>query len=151
MIKFSDNEGETWNSEKDVYIAGTTAREGCWEPALLQLPSGELHLYFANEYNTPSNDQNIILLRSFTEGETWNSPEIVSYRVGYRDGMPVPVFLQNEKVIALAIEDNGIDGVFKPVIIYTTMADNWKSGIIYGNSSKRWYALRSDYQLKTGV
>ena len=147
MLKYSDDGGETWYSERDVYIAGTIPEEGCWEPVFLQLPSGELQLYFASEHHVTVRYQNITMLRSFDNGETWQSPEIISFRDGSRDGMPVPVYLRDNKGIACAIEDNGINGYFKPVIIYTDTDDNWLSGTVLGNSPKRWHALRSDYQL----
>lgn len=151
MIKFSNDGGKTWQSEQDVYTAGTTAEEGCWEPYFLQLPSGELQIYFANEHNVTNRYQNITMMRSADNGATWRLPEIVSYRAGARDGMPVAVNLQNGKGIAMAIEDNGINGAFKPVIVHTDADDNWVSGTVYGNSSKRWHALRSDYRLSSGV
>ncbi len=147
MIKASDDGGKTWNSETDVYMAGNTPEYGCWEPVFLQLPSGELQLYFANEFTVPVHDQNITMLRSFDGGQTWGEPEVVCYRKGSRDGMPVPVYLQENKGIVLAIEDNGIEGFFKPVIIHTAVEDNWKSGTVTGIHPSRWHALRSDYRL----
>lgn len=93
MIKFSSDDGRTWKDEQTVYTAGIVFNEGCWEPVVLQLPSGELQLYFANEYNTAGSSQNILMMRSFDQGATWNAPEIISYRNNKRDGMPVPVYL----------------------------------------------------------
>ena len=151
MIKFSNDAGRTWHSEQDVYTAGNISEDGCWEPVFLQLPSGEIQLYFANEHNVESRYQNITMLRSFNNGQTWQTPETVAYRHGFRDGMPVPVYLQDDKGIVFAIEDNGINGPFKPVIIHTDINDNWKSGTITGTSSKRWHALRSDYQLASEI
>lgn len=151
MIKISDDSGTNWHSEQDVYTAGIIAHDGCWEPYFLQLPTGELQIYFANEHNVTVHYQNITMMRSFDNGDTWQSPEIISYRDGSRDGMPVSVYLQNKKGIAMAIEDNGINGAFKPVIIYTDAGDNWESGTVSGNSSKRWHALRDDYRLQSKV
>ena len=31
MMKFSDDCGDTWYGEQDIYVAGVTKREGCWE------------------------------------------------------------------------------------------------------------------------
>jgi hypothetical protein len=152
MIKKSVNGGATWTDEKSLYEAGTVFEDGCWEPAFLQLPTGEIQIYFANENPyRESSEQEISLIRSFDNGETWSAAEKISFRAGTRDGMPVPVYLQNSKGIALAIEDNGINGTFKPVIVHTTVADNWSSGFVAGNSTRRWHALRSDYRLPTDV
>ena len=148
MIKRSDDGGATWSGEQTLYEAGTLFGDGCWEPAFLQLPIGEVQIYFANEAPyTTSNEQEISLLRSFDNGLTWSNAEKISFRTGSRDGMPVPVNLQNGKGIALAIEDNGIDGTFKPVIVHSSIADNWLSGYVSGDSSRRWHALRSDCRL----
>ncbi|MDR1809376.1 MAG: T9SS type A sorting domain-containing protein [Prevotella sp.] len=152
MIKKSVNRGATWTDEQSLYAAGTVFGDGCWEPAFLQLPTGELQIYFANENPyRQSSEQEISLLRSFDNGATWSGAETISFRAETRDGMPVPVYLQDDKGIAMAIEDNGINGTFKPVIVHTTVADNWSSGLVAGNSTRRWHALRSDYQLPTGV
>jgi hypothetical protein len=151
MIKMSDNKGVTWKNEQTVYTAGVTSGTGCWEPALLQLPHGEIQIYFADEAPyTVSNYQNISMSRSFDNGATWSNAVIVSYRNGKRDGMPVPVYLQDEKGIVLAIEDNGINGTFKPVIVHSSVEDNW-ANYVPANSSHRWHALHPDYQLAATV
>ena len=117
MIATSDDYGTTWR-EQTIYTASTDAREGCWEPVAIELPSGEVQLFFANEYPYASSDeQEITLLRSFDKGKTWSKPEAISMRKGSRDGMPVPIYLPHRKEIAVAIEDNGIRGLFKPVIV----------------------------------
>jgi hypothetical protein len=152
MLKTSDINGLIWRNEQTVYTAGTNSGTGCWEPALLQLPHGEIQLFFANEAPyTQSNYQNISLLRSFDNGATWSgNPVIVSYRAGKRDGMPVPVYLQDEKGIVLAIEDNGINGTFKPVIVHSGVSDNWTNPVP-ANSPHRWHALHPDYQLASNI
>jgi hypothetical protein len=148
----SKDNGFTWSDERTVYTAGTVTRRGAWEPVLLQIPSGEIQLYFANEYLFPNtNEQDITLLRSFDNGLSWGHIRRVSYRTGSRDGMPVPVYLQNEKGIAFAIEDNGIHGKFKPVIIWSSVSDNWTQGYADGNSSRRWHALSEDSRLASEV
>lgn len=138
--------GVTWKDEKLLYEAGFNFEDGCWEPSAIQLPSGEIQLFFANEgLYTTSNDQNISLLRSQDGGLTWTeTPEIVSYRAGSRDGMPVPVFLQNGNEIVFAIEDNG-DQNFKPYIIRSALENNW-SEVAEGNSQNRTYALSDPLQ-----
>ena len=126
--KKSYDEGLTWQDERLIYEAGSKFGDGCWEPAQIQLPGGEVQLFFSNEgIYTNSDEQNISLLRSFDNGLTWTTKaEIVSFRAGKRDGMPVPVLLKNKKEIILSIEDNGT-GQFAPSIIKNSLADNWKT------------------------
>ena len=139
--KKSYDGGLIWQDERLLYEAGHEFENGCWEPSAIQLPSGEIQLFFANEGPyTYSAEQNISLLRSSDKGLTWTKqPEVASYRAGKRDGMPSPLLLQNGKDIAVAIEDNG-SGDFKPYIIRSTVANNW-SNTVNANSPDRSYAL----------
>lgn len=138
--KKSYDSGLTWKDERLLYEAGHEFKNGCWEPSAIQLPGGEIQLYFANEgVYLNSNEQNISLLRSRDNGLTWTTPEMVSFRSGYRDGMPVPVLLQNGKEIVYAIEDNGV-GNFKPYIIRTRVEANWSAPVL-SDAADRNYAL----------
>lgn len=142
--KSTDN-GTTWSNEIFVYDAESTWENGCWEPCTLQLPSGEIQLYFANENDYPNTkEQNISMSRSFDSGLSWSKPEIISFRGGHRDGMPVPVYLPASGEIVVVIEDNGYAGhlgLMQPSIVRTSLTDNWKSGFVAGDSPKRNYAL----------
>lgn len=126
--KKSYDEGLTWQDERLLYTAGSKFGDGCWEPSQIQLPSGEIQLFFSNEgIYTNSDEQNISLLRSFDNGLTWTiKPEIVSFRAGKRDGMPVPILLKNKNEILFSIEDNGM-GQFAPSIIRNNLTDNWRT------------------------
>jgi len=139
--KKSYDGGLTWKEEKLLYEAGYEFKNGCWEPSAIQLPDGEIQLYFANEGDyLNSDEQNISMLRSKDNGLTWTKKaEVVSFRAGKRDGMPVPLLLNNGKEIVFAIEDNGFD-TFKPYIIRNTIKDNWAS-TVDANSTNRSYAL----------
>ena len=142
MYATSDDSGRSWSLGRDLYIADTEFKNGCWEPAALQLPSGEVHIYFANEAPyTESAEQEISLIRSYDECKSWSKVERVSFRAGKRDGMPVPIYLPHSKEIAVAIEDNGIRGRFKPVIVRTRK--NWRDGFVAGDDSRREEALAS--------
>lgn len=151
MAKYSIDNGYTWKNEQNLFIAGTTSNEGCWEPSMLQLPSGELQVYFANEYLVNNDNQNISMMRSFDNGTTWKTPEVVSFRSGSRDGMPVPLILKNGNDLIFAIEDNGLNGNFKPVMIHTSLTDNWSSGTVSGDSPNRWPALSSNEDLASSI
>ena len=138
----SDDNGHTWARSETLYRAGAEFINGCWEPAAIQLPSGEVQMFFSNEgpYRE-SEEQEIDLMRSFDNGRTWSAPEKVSFRPGHRDGMPVPVVLKNKRGFAFAIEDNGLSGNFKPVVVFTSLKDNWRSGTRTPASTNRWSAL----------
>ncbi len=139
--KKSYDGGKTWEDEKLCYEAGYLFKDGCWEPSAVQLPNGEVQLYFANEGPyTSSNEQNISMLRSADNGLTWTTtPEVVSFRPGRRDGMPVPLLLNNKKDIVFAIEDNGFT-TFKPYIIRNSIKKNWGQ-TVGATSADRTYAL----------
>lgn len=150
MYATSDDGGKRWSEGRDLYVAHANFKDGCWEPVALQLPSGELHIYFANEAPyTRSSEQEISLVRSFDEGKTWSKVEKVSFRKGKRDGMPVPVYLPHSGEIAMAIEDNGIRGRFKPVIVRTK--ENWKDGYVRGNDERREEALAPKWAVANKV
>ncbi|AQG79972.1 hypothetical protein AWR27_11935 [Spirosoma montaniterrae] len=139
--KKSYDGGQIWRDERLLYEAGYRFDDGCWEPSARQLPSGEILLFFANEgvYLT-SNEQNISLLRSANNGLTWSQePQIVSFRAGSRDGMPVPLLLNNGREWVVAIEDNGFRN-FKPYIVRSTLTQNWQQPVLH-NSPDRWPAL----------
>ncbi|MBW3624172.1 MAG: glycoside hydrolase [Armatimonadetes bacterium] len=143
---FSDDGGKTWHPGKDLlYRAGQQFKDGCWEPAAVQLPSGEIQLFFANEFPYPnSGDQEITLMRSFDDGASWSAPETVSYRAGHRDGMPVPLLLKGNKGIVLAIEDSGLapGRMLQPAIVFTPRRVNWRQPVVKGDSPRRWGALK---------
>lgn len=148
-LRRSTDNGRTWSEEVFVYDADSVFENGCWEPSLLELPSGELQLYFADESPyTSSGEQQISLSRSFDGGLTWSAPQRVSFRAGYRDGMPVPVMLGDGKNIVVAIEDNGWSGVgdFLPTTVRTSLSGNWKNNsYVSGASTLRNRSINYDY------
>ncbi|MDQ2798114.1 MAG: glycoside hydrolase [Armatimonadota bacterium] len=143
-LAVSRDNGATWQSRPVIYAAGAEGREGCWEPSALQLPSGEIQLFFANNFPYPgTNDQDISLCRSQDNGMTWSAPKTVSYRAKHRDGMPVPLVLQKNKGIIIAIEDSGLTSRYslQPAIIWTSRRDNWNEPFADGDSPRRWGAV----------
>jgi len=140
----SNDKGVTWSDEIFVYDAGYTNNIGCWEPATVQLPSGEIQLFFSNEMDYPTtNEQNISMCRSNDGGLSWSSPRIVSFRAGGRDGMPVPLYLPETDEIIVSIEDNGYVGFMgrmRPMIVRSTVSRDWNP-YVDATSSYREYAL----------
>ncbi|MCC6492331.1 MAG: exo-alpha-sialidase [Pirellulales bacterium] len=139
----SDDEGATWSAARTIYEGGPSYQDGCWEPAPLALPGGELQVYFANElpYRQTA-EQEISVISSRDEGATWSEARQASMRRGRRDGMPAPLLLADGRGIVVAIEDNGLAGsVFKPAIVFTSLAENWRGGAAEGDSPNRWGAL----------
>jgi len=139
----SRDNGRAWSAPALVYEAGAEPRSGCWEPAAIQLPTGEIQIFFANEFPRPgSKQQEISMMRSLDNAATWSAPIAVSFRPGHRDGMPAPLLLRDGKGIVIAIEDNGlVRGPFKPSIVWTSLADNWDLPAADGASPRRWGAL----------
>ncbi|SEP14768.1 BNR repeat-like domain-containing protein [Mucilaginibacter sp. OK283] len=141
ITKKSYDEGKTWTDERLIYQTGYRFEDGCWEPSQLQLPSGEIQLFYSDEgIFTQSNEQNISLFRSYDGGLSWTKkPEIVAFTPGHRDGMPVPVLLKGTGEIVFSIEDNS-GGQFKPSIIRNSIAQNWQKTVGPGDA-ERTYAL----------
>ena len=128
-----------------IYRAGITGGVGCWEPRAIILKNGEVQMFFANEAPFPnSNEQEISRMTSRDGGKTWGQAKRVSFRKGKRDGMPVPVVLPNGNIV-MAIEDDGINGAFKPVII-ELFADTTK--FVDSDSEQRWSALQTPLDAK---
>lgn len=139
--KRSTDNGVSWSNEIFINDAQHTFEDGCWEPSMLELPSGELQLYFADEGPyTNSNEQQISLCRSFDEGKTWSAPQKVSFRAGHRDGMPSPILLKDQSSIVVAIEDNGWGGIddFFPTTVRCSLDENWGNNyFVDANSPNR--------------
>jgi hypothetical protein len=152
-LSISYDKGQTWQPEELIFDAANKFNQGTWEPAFLQLPSGELQIYFANEfpYGGDNNDQEISMKRSYDNGVNWDSLETLSYRQGSRDGMPVPILLNDQSDIVFVIEDNGLAGDFKPVTIRSPLVQNWVQDVAGAASPYRERALKVEAQLDNGI
>jgi hypothetical protein len=137
----STDRGRTWSAPRTIHTAGPSYEDGCWEPAAIQLPSGEVQVYFSDESRFPdTTEQEIARRRSNDGGVSWGPEERVSFRAGHRDGMPAPLVLSDGRV-AVAIEDNGLSGgVFKPVVCAVMPAEGAPAEAV-GASPRRWGAL----------
>lgn len=140
-LKRSSDNGKSWSDEQVLYEAAPRFIDGCWEPSFLLLPDGTVQIYFANEFPyQQSNEQEISMISSQDNGVSWSKkPVAVSFRKGFRDGMPVAV--HDNKNIYVAIEDNAVDQ-FKPYIVQSPISENWKETVL-ANSSNRHSALEN--------
>lgn len=141
VIRRSSDNGKTWLPAQVLYNAAPRFIDGCWEPSFLQLPDGELQVYFANENPyQQSEEQEISMISSTDNGETWTkTPKTISFRKERRDGMPVSIVCGDE--IVTVIEDNYKEA-FKPYTVRTKLKDNWAEPVL-GNSEMRNYALQT--------
>ncbi|MBF9014425.1 MULTISPECIES: sialidase family protein [unclassified Oceanispirochaeta] len=144
-VKISRDSGESWGVSNVLYEGGHEFENGCWEPSFLELPGGEIQLYFADEAPyTNSDEQNISILRSFDKGLSWSrEPEIVSFREGGRDGMPVPLFLEDRNQIILGIEDKNV-GAFKPSILTEGLVDSWRPLVVSYDYRRSYMPLATE-------
>lgn len=136
-LMISNDGGETFSKPRVIY----TGR--CWEPAFLELPSGEIHLYItdSNEVMNKLSQPCVALLRSFDKGKTWQGKEHTSYKDGEAisrtfdergsyDGMPTAKYLHNNNGIAMSLEvwSSKFQVDETPVIVYSWGDKNWRYG-----------------------
>lgn len=97
-LRFSRDYGATWGEP----ISVARGRGRVWEPSLVQLPGGELEIYYACEApdlrKNGRQDQRIEVVRSLDRGRTWTEPTEVSQHPGMRNGMPAAIVLANGRV-----------------------------------------------------
>lgn len=137
-VRSTDN-GATWSAPIYIYDASWFGGDGCWEPSFLELPSGEIHCYFANEHPyTNSNEQEISMCRSFDKGLTWSDPVRVTFRAGSRDGMPSAIITDAGEIVVI-VEDNGHPGRggFRATTMRCTVEENWEDCWVSGSSDRR--------------
>ncbi len=150
QVAVSKDNGKTWKHLSKVYEAGVEFHKGCWEPAAVQLPSGEVQIFFANEFPYKhTTEQEISMCRSFDNGRTWTEAKPISFRANHRDGMPSPLILKDGKGIVCAIEDNGYTLMFTPTIVWTSVEDNWKK-CATAASPNRWSAIKKSTKVEWG-
>ncbi len=119
-ILISKDRGTSWEGPVEI----VTGRS--WEPAIVQLPNGELEMLYSSEARWWPSDQlrqEIHSIRSTDNGQTWSYPQVAAYYPEKRDGMPVPVLLQGNKGIAFVIE--AVGHWRSPYIVKRELAGEW--------------------------
>ncbi len=118
-----------------IYPTGRT-----WEPAMVQLPNGEIEMFYSSEEKWWPGDpiyQEIHQTVSTDNGYSWSEPRIVAYYPEKRDGMPVPLLLQGNKGIVFAIES--VNSALSPYIIKRDLSGPWNLTTSNFNTSPfRW-------------
>ena len=139
QIRLSKDRGWSFEPPRIVAIGRS------WEPAMVQLPDGEIELFYSSEASwwagpgSTAEQQEILMVRSKDNGTTWSSPKQVAYTRGMRDGMPVPVVLKDNKGIVFPIES--VKNSRSPWIVWSSMEARWNyksSGSI--QNGRRWLA-----------
>ncbi len=151
MTSSSDG-GRTWSPRPDpIYTADSDRKNGCWEPAAVQRPAGEIDLFFANESPyRESDEQEISVMRSTDDGASWSDARSFSFRKGGRDGMPVPLILKSGELVVV-VEDTGDrkTRALQPTILHSDPRD---TSVIGGSDRRRTAAIHSlDERLYAGA
>lgn len=129
---YSDDSGKTWSEPVEVY------RGRCWEPAFLELPSGEIHMYITDsqEIRNKGSYSCTSIIRSFDGGKTWQGKPMAYYtdmepitRTKWHergmDGMPTAVLLDDRKTIVVPLETWSGRDVYEISPIIVRNSNNW--------------------------
>lgn len=148
-IMFSEDFGRTWGKARPVYVGR------CWEPGLLQLPSGEIQMYITSsqELIDDMSSPQVVIIRSFDGGKTWQGKDVCGIddnevisrtrdsRATY-DGMATGVCLDGNAGIAVPYEVWHGKWVVdqSPYIVKTDMETNWRRdcGKIRNEGGPEW-------------
>jgi len=134
QILISKDTCKTWEGPV-VYVTGRS-----WEPAMVELPNGEIELFYSSEARWWPNEpiyQEIMQIYSTDKGYSWSQPKTVAYYPYKRDGMPVPLLLQGNKGVAFAIET--VNSTVSPFIVKRDLVSPWiLTTSNFTNSPWRW-------------
>jgi hypothetical protein len=136
QIRISKDSGVNWGDPK-IVAAGRS-----WEPGMLQLADGDIEMFYSSEakwWPGANPEQDILLINSTDNGDTWSVPKQVAYASGYRDGMPTPLLLNNDKGIVYPIES--VNNSKSPFILWSSVDARWNyNGVGTTQNNRRWLA-----------
>ncbi len=119
-MKRSTDGGYTWSETKYIY-KGTA-----WEPGLLQLETGEVHIYFTHTapyiekygYNTTIRSSGSALLRSYDNANTW-TPDVKG--PPYSAHIVMQTYIGEMPISSFRVEDRELGGITKVKIFNDQM------------------------------
>ncbi len=145
VLSRSTDNGRTWSPARRIYTGN------CWEPHLLELPSGEVQVYFTHiapkwyydTYRSERRSSGVGLIRSYDGGESWTpyvtEPPYAAERVmqqyvttlygvrHFTDQMPVACLLADGTLAVAAESKQANNSTFMLSIGYSD--DNWEKGL----------------------
>ncbi|GAB3506822.1 hypothetical protein GCM10027341_40520 [Spirosoma knui] len=136
QIRISKDRGWTFGAPRIV----ATGRS--WEPGMIQLPDGDIELFYSSEaawWPSASPQQEILMVHSTDNGQTWSQPAHVAYTDRMRDGMAVPLVLKDNKGIVFPIES--VNNTQSPWILWSSLSAKWQyAGLGTPTNQRRWLA-----------
>lgn len=133
-IRISKDNGASWGASQII----ATGRS--WEPGMVQLPDGDIEMFYSSEakwWPGSNPQQDILFIHSKDNGATWSSPTEVAYATGARDGMPVPLLLNNNKGIVFSIES--VNSSKSPWLVWSSLDARWNyAGNGTFQNGRRW-------------
>jgi len=140
QIRISKDNGITWGNPQIIALGRS------WEPGTVQLANGDIEMFYSSEakwWPGTNPQQDILFIHSTDNGAHWSSPKEVAYFSNDRDGMPVPVLLNNNKGIAFAIES--VNNSQSPWIMWSSTDAKWNySGDGSTQNGRRWLATNDN-------
>lgn len=136
QVRLSKDAGNTWS--KPAIIASGRS----WEPGMVQLPDGEVEIFFSTEISSSKaakgrHEQKVVMMASNDNGLHWQKPRIVAFMHNRRDGMPTPLVLNNNKGIVFAIETVYNDQ--SPCMVWSSTSAKWRyDSIATEENGRRW-------------
>ena len=149
IVKRSRDGGYTWFGEQEIYHGP------CWEPHLIELPTGEIQCFFSESRPwTSGSHSGTDMLRSYDGGDTWE-PALGqdAYRVMrkhwwnaqknmycYTYQMPVGIILNESSQFAFAMESCNQ----RVVNSSGGYSDQFSIAIVFSNEDGSWDYLEGD-------
>lgn len=154
-ISVSDDGGLNWSERQTIYappLWDEDVSKGAWEPFPMELPNGNIQVYFTD--NTPyystgdTRGNNISWVESSDGGDSWGEARIVCHTPGGWDGMPVVTTLEDRYYLAVEHKDERGSNIAMEIKVRTTGPDFAWNGesFIVGHSG---YYCGAPYIIRT--
>ena len=113
---------------------------------MVQLFDGEIELFYSSEaawWPSDNVQQEILMVRSKDNGTSWTAPQRVAYTSGKRDGMPVPLVLNNNKGIVFPVES--VNNSQSAWMNWSSIYSKWRyaDGAATVANGRRWLSTTS--------